>query len=86
MGKPRVVLDTNILVSGLVFCRGSEHRTLRRVEDGSVALVLPESVIIEARKIFAEKFHGFEVLLDIFLESTNLRRPNESNLVNYHEL
>jgi predicted nucleic acid-binding protein len=70
MRKPRVALDTNILVSGLVFRGGSEHRILRRVEDGSVDLVLPESVIVEARKVFAEKFQGFESLLDIFLEST----------------
>ena len=68
MAKPRVVLDTNMLVSGLVFRRGNEHEVLRKVEDKKVTLVLPDSVVAEAREVFAEKFKGFEGLLELSLE------------------
>ena len=68
MAKPRVMLDTDILVSGLVFRRGNEHEVLRKVEDKEVTLVLPDSVVAEAREVFAEKFKGFEGLLELFLE------------------
>ncbi len=68
MEKARVLLDTNILVSGLVFTKGNEHKILRLIEDRRVALVLPETVLIEAEKVLAEKFPRFKRLLDIFLD------------------
>lgn len=67
MLKARVLLDSNILVSGLVFTKGNEHQILRMVEEGRIRLVMPESVLIEVKSVLAEKFPGFEVMLDIFL-------------------
>lgn len=67
MEKARVLLDTNILISGLIFTKGNEHKILRLIEDRYITLVLPETVFIEARKVLMEKFPGFEGLLDLFL-------------------
>ena len=67
MGKVRVLLDTNIIVSGLAFAKGNEHKILRLVEDQHIRLVLPKSVLLEAKRVLAERFPGFEVLLDLFL-------------------
>jgi len=67
MEKARVLLDTNILISGLVFTKGNEHKILRLLEDRRATLVLPETVLMEARKVLMEKFPGFERLLDLFL-------------------
>ena len=67
MEKARVLLDSNILVSGLVFTRGNEHKILRAIEDRQIGLVLRETVLAEARKVLTEKFSGLEALLDLFL-------------------
>ena len=67
MEKVRVLLDTNILISGLVFTRGNEHQILQLIENRTIKLLLPESVLIEARKVLIKRFPGFEQLLDIFL-------------------
>ena len=65
--KPSVLIDTNILVSGLVFRRGNEHKLLQLVEDGALSLVLPDYVVAEAKRVLAAKFPGYEGLLDVFL-------------------
>jgi len=67
MSRPRVFLDTNILISGLVFSGGNEHSILRLAEDGEITLVLPEFVRGEAERVLAERFAGYEALLDVFL-------------------
>lgn len=71
MSKLRVLLDTNVIVSGLVFIQGNEHRVLRIAEKKQIILVLPEFVLQEARSVFAERFAGHEVLLDSFLSRTD---------------
>jgi putative PIN family toxin of toxin-antitoxin system len=71
--KPSVLLDTNILVSGLVFRSGNEHKLLRLVEDGELILILPDFVIAEAMRVLAAKFPGYEGLLDVFLVSVGHR-------------
>jgi putative PIN family toxin of toxin-antitoxin system len=67
--RPRftVLIDTNILVSGLVFLEGNEHRILRRAEDKTITLVLPEFVLEEAREVLDRRFPGHEMFLDVFL-------------------
>ena len=65
--KPSVLLDTNVLVSGLVFRRGNEHKILQLVEDGEIILVLPDFVVAEAKRVLAAKFPGYEGLLDVYL-------------------
>ena len=71
MPEPRVLLDTNILISGLVFSGGNEHRILRLAEGGEITLVLPEFVREEAERVLAERFSGYEALLDVFLSKIN---------------
>ena len=68
--KPTVLIDTNILISGLVFLKGNEHRILRLAEDKAVVLVLSEFVLEEARFVLARRFPGHEALLDAFLSRT----------------
>lgn len=67
MPGPSVLLDTNILISGLVFSGGNEHRVLRLAEDEEITLILPEFVIREAERVLAERFAGYEALLGVFL-------------------
>lgn len=62
-----MLLDTNILVSGLLFLKGNEHQILRLMEEETFTLVLPETVILETKKVLTRKFEGFEDLLDIYL-------------------
>jgi len=70
-GKARskftVLIDTNILVSGLVFLEGNEHRILKLAEDKAITLVLPEFVLEEARAVLGRRFPGHEMFLDAFL-------------------
>ncbi len=63
----RVLLDTNILLSGLIFLNGNEHQILRLLEENTFTLILPETVTLETRRVLARKFEGFEDLLDLFL-------------------
>ena len=67
MSGPSVLLDINILISGLVFSGGNEHSILRLVEDGEITLVLLGFVREEAERILVERFAGYEALLDVFL-------------------
>ena len=72
--KPSVLIDTNVLVSGLVFTKGNEHRILRLAEEDEITLILPELVLEEARRVLASKFRGYEGLLDVFLSRIRYRR------------
>jgi putative PIN family toxin of toxin-antitoxin system len=67
MPRARVLLGTNVLVSGIVFTKGNEHKIIRLTEDGRATLVLPETVLIEGKEVLKEKFPGYEKLFDIFL-------------------
>ena len=72
--KPSVLIDTNILVSGLVFTKGNEHEVLKLAEEDEITLILPELVLEEARRVLASKFRGYEGLLDVFLSRVEYRR------------
>jgi len=67
MSKPKVLLDTNILVSGLIFPKGNEYKILKLAEDEKIVLVLPKFVIEEAKMVLSRNFAGHEILLDVFL-------------------
>jgi len=81
MRKARVLLDTNILISGLIFKKGNEHRILRLIEERQITLILPETVMIESRRVLAEKFPRFEKLLDLFLERTEFESIPLDNIL-----
>jgi putative PIN family toxin of toxin-antitoxin system len=65
--KPTVLIDTNILISGLVFLEGNEHRILKLAEEKAIALILPDFVLEEAGIVLTRRFPGHEALLDAFL-------------------
>ena len=68
MSRPRILLDTNILVSGLVFY-GNEHQILKKAERNTIALVLSDFILLETRRILEAKFKGYEGLFDVFLKN-----------------
>jgi len=80
MSKLRVLLDTNVIVSGLVFPQGNEHRILELAEEQDITLILPEFVLQEAKYVFSKRFVGYEFLLDIFLSKTDYRLVNRARV------
>ena len=52
----RVVFDTNILVSALVFPGGQGDAALRRIIDGTDQLVLSKAILDELLEVLARKF------------------------------
>ena len=59
----RVVLDTNVLVSG-VFFTGPPYRILRAWRDGQVQLVISAEIVDEYHRVgeaMAERFPGVEL-------------------------
>jgi putative PIN family toxin of toxin-antitoxin system len=52
----RVVFDTNILVSALVFPGGQGDIALRRIVDGSDQLVLSRAIVDELLEVLGRKF------------------------------
>jgi putative PIN family toxin of toxin-antitoxin system len=86
--KPTVLIDTNILISGLVFLRGNEHRILKLAEEKAMVLILPEFVLEEARIVLARRFPGHEALLDAFLSRTQhtvIRKEIEQSVSLYEK-
>jgi len=67
-GKPRVFLDTNILISGVVFA-GNERKLLEATIDGKFVLMLSSDVIDEAKEVLRRKFPKQAVLFPLFLRT-----------------
>lgn len=67
MSKPRVLVDTNVLVSGLIW-NGNESRLLEMAIAGNIHLLVPEFVLGEAQRVLASKFPGHEQLLDQIID------------------
>src|SRR3989344_6539542 len=51
---PRVIIETNVLLSGLFF-KGNERKLLEHSVLGRVELIVPEHVLLETRNIIARK-------------------------------
>jgi len=66
MRVDRVFLDTNVLISGLLF-RGNEALLLELAGQGLVKLVISRKVIEEARGAFQEKWPARLHVLERFL-------------------
>ena len=47
----KAVLDTNILVSGLIWDKGKPNRILRKCFEGEIALVVSQEILEELEKI-----------------------------------
>jgi len=67
MKVDRVFLDTNVLISGLIFREGNEAAVLEKAGLGLVEIVLSTRVISEARNVFADKFPQRAQVLEDFL-------------------
>lgn len=63
----RVFIDTNVLLSGLIF-KGNEADLLEICVRGEVRLVLGQVVINEARRVLRSKFPAHAGVLDAFLD------------------
>jgi len=68
MKKPKVFLDTNILISGMVFA-GNERKLLEAAIDGKLVLMLSSDVIDEAKEVLRRKFPRQAVLFPLFLRT-----------------
>lgn len=68
----RVLLDTNVLISGMAFS-GPERRLLEVIRQGHTLLV-NDYLLAEAREVLARKFAGKEPLLDRLLGSLTVER------------
>ncbi|HDK81315.1 MAG TPA: putative toxin-antitoxin system toxin component, PIN family, partial [Nitrospirae bacterium] len=47
----RVVIDTNILISGIIQKRGSPYKVVRLWEEEAIVLVTSQSMVMEAEKV-----------------------------------
>ena len=69
-----IVLDTNVLVSGLLSPQGAPATVLRSVVAGSVSVCFDERILSEYRRVLARSKFGFDaeqvVVLLEFLEAT----------------
>jgi putative PIN family toxin of toxin-antitoxin system len=74
MAKPTVLLDTNIISSGLIFAEGKEHAILHLAEDERIRLIIPDNIIEEVRYVLARRFTGFQALFDLYLRRTDWKR------------
>jgi putative PIN family toxin of toxin-antitoxin system len=70
--KPKVFLDTNAFISGMVFA-GNERRLLDAVIDGKLELTLSPDVIEETNEVLRKKFPKHVVLFPLFLKSVKRR-------------
>lgn len=62
----RVFLDTNILLSGLMF-NGPEHKVLQLARKKKIRLILSDYVVQEAKIIIGRKFPGHSTALKLLL-------------------
>jgi len=76
-GKPRVSLDTNTLVSGMVFA-GNERKLLDAIIDEKLELVLSAAVIDEVNAVLERKFPKHAVLFPLFLRLVKHEKISKS--------
>lgn len=77
MQPERVFVDTNVLISGLVY-KGNESELIRSALAGSIRLLIAEVVLFETRRVMAYKFAPHLPRLDAFLEKANYESVPEA--------
>jgi len=75
----RIVLDTNVFISGIFFS-GPPHRILQSWRDGRIQLVLTPEILEEYRRVaevLHEKFHGVDItrLLEMVVVEAEMCQP-----------
>lgn len=81
----RVLLDTNVLVSGLVYRGGKPHELLLIAEEEGITLIVPEQVLDELNEVFTRKFSEYRVLLDRFLDVVSWQKVEKERLQQWME-
>jgi predicted nucleic acid-binding protein len=66
---PRVAVDTNVLLSGILWPRWP-YEVLQHAARGEIELVLPEAVIVEARSHIEQDFPEFKDHFESWLAQT----------------
>jgi putative PIN family toxin of toxin-antitoxin system len=82
MVTDRVFVDTNVLLSGLIF-EGNESRLLRLAIGGEIRLVMGEVVLQEARAVLQSKFPVYVRVLDDLLALLDYEitpRPDQESI------
>lgn len=74
MKVDRVLIDTNVIVSGVAF-EGNERRLLKLASEGLIDALLPSFVIAEAEIVMADKFPHLSVALRDLLDSLAYEEP-----------
>ena len=85
---PRVVLDTNVLVSALITPRGASAKIILELRDGAFELITSPALLAELQAVLRrEKFRRYVTVdeVDAFLallqvESTTIDDPKPSEL------
>jgi putative PIN family toxin of toxin-antitoxin system len=76
----RVFVDTNVLISGLLFRGGNEAEILESADREEVQILLSAHVISEAREVFAAKFPQRTQVLADFLSGAKYTVVSEPTL------
>jgi putative PIN family toxin of toxin-antitoxin system len=90
--KPRIVIDTNVLISGIVF-GGKPRQILNLLAEQSVIVIVAEEIITELRRKISSKFPEFiedlnkvelllkrdAVLIKLGAIRINVSRDNDDN-------
>lgn len=59
--RPRIVLDTNVWVSGILSPRGAPGQILELILSGGVGLVVTSSIVLEYREVLERPEFGFSI-------------------------
>lgn len=77
----RVVFDTNVLVSAIIFS-GNERKILQSVESGQIQLVISRAIVSELFGVLRRKFHFTEAEVrrveELLLSIAELVEPRET--------
>lgn len=67
----RVFLDTSVILAATFSSKGASREIIRRALQGSIAAVISDFVIEEARRNVASRFADLAEKIDIFFASNN---------------
>lgn len=67
----RIFIDTNILVSAIVFDKKELELIVRSIDQGDTIFV-SEHIIEESDRVFKNKFHGYTEIFDKFIKTSEL--------------
>ena len=84
--KHLVFIDTNILLSGIVFPGGNEYKILNFCLQSKFDLILCQAVLEEAKRVFNDKFPSHKQQLTKFVNKSKHKTaafPTKSEIAHY---